>query len=295
VRLDERLLVNAIRSMPEASGASPRASARFDIPAYLARIGHAAGAHADVGTLRSVHSAHAATIPFENLDIQLGRPILLDADSLQAKLVTARRGGYCFEQNGLLRAALEAIGFDVTPLAAWVRMGSEADGGLRTHMLLSAAVGGEPWIADVGFGADGISEPLPLADGATSDQDGRRYRLVKLPDDLWVLQRDRPLPPGWFDLYAFTLERATDADYAAGNRYTAQDPASPFVRSLTAQLGAGEARPVLRNRHLVEAWPDGERHVARLHADDELLAVLDERFGLRFEPGTEFRALRHHE
>jgi N-hydroxyarylamine O-acetyltransferase len=281
--------------MAGARGAPPTGSAGFDLAGYLTRIGHGAATEADFGTLHAVHSAHAAAIPFDNLDIQLGRPILLDADSLQAKLVTARRGGYCFEQNGLLRAALEAIGFDVTPLAAWVRMGSEADSGLRTHMLLSVAVGGEPWIADVGLGADGISEPMPLGDGATSDQDGRRYRLVKRPDDLWVLQRDRAASPGWFDLYAFTLEPATDADYAAGNRYTSQDPASPFVRSLTAQLGAGEARPVLRNRHLVEAWPDGERHVARLHADDELLAVLDERFGLRFESGTEFRALRHHE
>ena len=274
--------------MNDADGASTHP---FGLDAYLERIGHAPVSGAGLDVLRSIHSAHARTVPFENLDIQLGRPIRLDPESLEAKLVGGRRGGYCFEQNGLLLLALEAVGFDVTPLAAWVRMGSEAESGLRTHMLLEVNVDGEPWIADVGFGADGISEPMALGDGATSEQDGRSYRLVMLPDDLWVLQQRRSAPPGWFDLYAFTREPATQEDYEAGNRYTSEDPDSPFVRSLTAQWGAGEVRPVLRNRHLVEAWPDGERHVARFHDDDELLAALDERFGLRFPTDTRFRAL----
>jgi N-hydroxyarylamine O-acetyltransferase len=272
---------------------SDGSSAPFGLAAYLERIGHAPVGGPSLPALRSIHSAHARSIPFENLDIQVGRPILLDRASLQAKLVEGRRGGYCFEQNGVLQAALEAVGFDVTPLAAWVLPDSEGAGDLRTHMLLEVSTGGEPWIADVGFGADGISEPVALADGATSEQDGRVYRLVKQPDDLWVLQQQRAEPTGWLDLYAFRREAATREDYEAGNRYTSQDPVSPFVRSLTAQWGAGEVRPVLRNRHLVEAWPDGERHVARYHEDDELLAVLDERFGLRFPPETRFRAFHH--
>jgi len=182
----------------------------------------------------------------------------------------------------------------VTPLAAWVGVGDEARIGLRTHMLLRVDLDGEPWIADVGFGADGIAEPMPLADGVTAEQDGRDYRLVKHPDELWILQRDRADRSGhlrWLDLYAFTLEPATADVYEAGNRWTSSDPASPFVHSLTAQLGAGEVRPVLRNRHLVEEWPDGERHVARLHHDEDVLEVLADRFGLSFPPGTTFRAL----
>ncbi len=267
----------------------------MDLPGYLLRIGWAANGtrEADVRTMKGVHRAHAASIPFENLDIQLGRRIRLDPASLQAKLVGGRRGGYCFEQNGLLLGALTALGFDVTPLAAWVPA-DDAPGGLRTHMLLRVDLDHEPWIADVGFGADGIAEPMPLEDGATAEQDGRRYRLVKQADDLWVLQRDRAdrhHGVGWFDLYAFTLEPATSEDYEIGNRYTSTDPGSPFVRSLTAQFDAGEVRPVLRNRHLVEDWPDGERHVARLHRDEEVLEVLAERFGLSFPPDTRFRAL----
>jgi N-hydroxyarylamine O-acetyltransferase len=272
---------------------SDGSAAPFGLAAYLERIGPAPVGDPDLRALRSIHSAQARAIPFENLDIQLGRPILLDRASLQAKLVDGRRGGYCFEQNGLLRAALEAVGFEVTPLAAWVRPDSKEKDDLRTHMLLEVRVGGEPWIADVGFGADGIAEPVPLADGAESEQEGRIYRLVKLPDDMWTLQRRQEGPAEWLELYAFTREPATGEDYQAGNRYTSQDPTSPFVRSLTAQWGAGEVRPVLRNRHLVEAWPDGEHHVARFHEDGELLAALDERFGLRFPPETRFRALRH--
>ncbi len=265
--------------------------AAFDVAAYLERIGHAPVGEPSLSALRSIHAAQARSIPFENLDIQLGRPIRLDSASLQAKLVDGRRGGYCFEQNGLLQAALEAVGFDVTPLAAWVSPDSEGAGDLRTHMLLEVSIGGEPWIADVGFGADGIVEPVPLVDGAPTEQDGRVYRLVRQPDDRWALQR-RAATREWLDLYAFRRQAATRKDYEAGNRYTSEDPVSPFVRSLTAQWGAGEVRPVLRNRHLVEAWPDGERHVARFHEDGDLLAALVERFGLRFPPGTRFRALR---
>jgi N-hydroxyarylamine O-acetyltransferase len=264
----------------------------FDLDGYLRRIG-VGRVHPTLDDLRVVHRGHAATIPFENLDIQQGRRILLDQPSLERKLVGDRRGGYCFEHNHVLMWALSAIGFEVTPLAAWVRLGSEASSGLRTHMLLRVEAEGSPWVADVGFGADGIPEPIAFGDGTELEADDRRYRLIRGDDELWILQRDWPSAGGWFDLYAFTLDPATRRDYEDGNRYTSSDPASPFVRTLTVQLSAGTVRPILRNRHLVELLPDGERHVDRLISDEQLERTLAERFGITLEPGARFRAIHH--
>jgi N-hydroxyarylamine O-acetyltransferase len=266
--------------------------ATFDLDGYLRRIGLGPRVGPTLHDLRAVHLAHARSIPFENLDIQMGRPIVLDQASLERKLVADRRGGYCFEHNHVLMWALRAAGFeDVTPLAAWVRMGSEASSGLRTHMLLRVEVDGSSWIADVGFGADGISEPIELADGAELTADERRYRLITGDNELWILQRQRPSPDRWLDLYAFTLDPATPGDFQDGNRYTSADPASPFVRTLTVQLSAGTIRPVLRNRHLVELHPDGERPVERLSRDEQIERTLAGRFGITLEPGARFRAL----
>src|SRR5690349_12744847 len=133
----------------------------LDLSAYAARIGYNGDFHPSLETLRVLHLAHATHIPFENLDILLGRPIRLDLDSLIRKLIDDRRGGYCFEHNALFAAVLEASGFRVRRLSARVRAGAQ---GVRPrlHMLLMAEADGEPWLADVGFGADGLLHPLPL-------------------------------------------------------------------------------------------------------------------------------------
>src|SRR5687767_10168065 len=127
----------------------------FDLAAYLERIGYAGTPHPDRTTLAPLQLAHATHIPFENLDILLQRPVRLDIESLQAKLVEERRGGYCFEHNLLFAAALEAAGFSVTPLAGRVRYRTRRTLP-RTHMLLLVSVGGADWIADVGFGLEGL-------------------------------------------------------------------------------------------------------------------------------------------
>src|SRR6266550_822553 len=139
----------------------PAGSVSFDLAAYLRRIGYAGELSPSRATLDALHRAHATAIPFENLDILLGVPIRLDLASLQAKLVTARRGGYCFEQNTLFAAALEQFGFAVTRLAARVRLNAVAVNP-RTHMLLRVDVAGTSWIADVGFGGAGLLWPIPL-------------------------------------------------------------------------------------------------------------------------------------
>jgi N-hydroxyarylamine O-acetyltransferase len=141
----------------------------LDLDAYLQRIGYAGSHTPSRATLDALHLAHATHIPFENLDILLGRPIRLDLASLQAKLVAGRRGGYCFEQNRLFAAALEALGFAVTPLAARVRFGTTSILP-RTHMTLQVEVDGSRVLADVGFGVFGLLLPVSLEQTGESRQ-----------------------------------------------------------------------------------------------------------------------------
>ena len=143
-------------------------AAELDLGAYLRRIGLQEPPKGDLAGLRALHLAHATSIPFENLDVQVGLPIRLDLASLQAKLVQRRRGGYCFEHNTLFQSALEAIGFEAIACEARVRLGAPV---LlpRTHMLLLVRLDGGDWLADVGFGGEGLLGPVPL-DGSAHAQ-----------------------------------------------------------------------------------------------------------------------------
>src|SRR5688572_23000352 len=143
----------------------------FDLSAYLARVGQPPGSGADAATLARLHRAHLAAIPFENLDIQMGLPVELDAVSLQGALVMRRRGGYCFQQNALFRLALSALGFTVHAREARVRFAATLPVPPRTHMVLVVPIDGVEWLVDVGFGANGIAEPIPVDAGPTM-QDG---------------------------------------------------------------------------------------------------------------------------
>ena len=254
-----------------------------DLPGYLERIGYSGDLSPSRSVLEALHLAHATHIPFENLDILLGRPIRLDLASLQAKLVKDRRGGYCFEQNLLFSAVLRQLGFSVTSLAARVRYRTTA---LlpRTHMLLLVDFAGDQWLADVGFGAEGLLMPVPMASGQSVRQFAWTYRVIE-EDGLWVLQSLRD--DAWLDLYAFSLEPQQEVDYEIANHYVSTHPASRFVRMLTAQLQSPEARHVLRDRELVE--DRGETATTRiLTGNDELLEVLKHTFRLDFPPGTRF-------
>jgi len=256
----------------------------IDLEAYLRRIGYSGSLQPVPAVLEAIHLAHATHIPFENLDILLGRPIALDLVSLQAKLVTAGRGGYCFEQNLLFSAALQRLGFKVTHLAARVVYPSGRKLP-RTHILLRVDVAGATWLADVGFGLEGLLLPVPLVSGREARQFGWTYRAVEANRE-WTLQSLRN--GAWTDLYAFSLEPQLAVDFEPANHYTATHPDSRFVRTLTVQLPTPEVRYRLRNRELVL---DRGGTVTRreLADDDELLSVLAEVFGLRFPTGTRFR------
>lgn len=255
-------------------------SAALDLEAYLQRIRYAGSLRPASSTLEALHLAHATHIPFENLDVLLRRPIRLDLQSLQDKLVRQRRGGYCYEHNLLFAAVLERVGFRVRGLAARVRIGGAS--GVprpRTHMLLRVEVDGDAWLADVGFGAAGLLLPVPFTDGAPAHQYLWSYRLIKdaLEPGQWVLQADGP--DGWHDLYAFTLQPQLQADYEMANHYTATHPDSRFVHTLTAQLPSASVRTILRNRELIL---DHGRTVARhqLRSSEEVARVLAEVFGV---------------
>lgn len=257
-----------------------------DLDAYLARIGYAGPLAPTRDVLKNLHLAHATHIPFENLDVLLGRGIRLDLDSLQAKLVTARRGGYCFEQNILFAAMLEQVGFRVTPLAARVRYRTTRILP-RTHMLLKVDVEGASWIADVGFGSEGLLHPVPLTAGEASPQFVWTYRVVR-DGEAWVLQSQ---PGGnWHDLYVFTLEPQHPVDYEMANYYVSTNPASRFVQTLTVQLPLPDVRHVIRNYDFISERPD-RLDQTRLAGDDELLRVLAGTFGLVLPAGTRFPIL----
>jgi N-hydroxyarylamine O-acetyltransferase len=255
-----------------------------DLDGYLARIGYTESLDPTIETLRGLHFAHATQIPFENLDILLGRPIVLDLESLQSKLVVGRRGGYCFEQNTLFAAVLESLGFAVTRLAARVRFGSTSIRP-RSHMLLSVEIDREPWLADVGFGGEGLLYPIRLDQHDAIDQGAWIFR-VKDEGNIQVLQSLHT--EGWFDLYAFTREPQYPVDFVVSNHCTSTYPHSPFVQSLVVQRTGLDARWTLRNRELTEQRP-GRQTTTSVPDDDALLVTLAEVFGLHFPAVTRFR------
>lgn len=257
----------------------------FELQSYLARIGTVDVGRADLPTLTRLHRAHSSAIPFENLDIQMRRPIALDAASLQAALVHRRRGGYCFQQNALFRLALRALGYQ--PRSHEGRVFDPSGAMLpRTHMVLTVAVDGIDWLVDVGFGGLGIVEPITL-DGTVFDQDGWRYRVV-LDGRFHLLDRARI--GGWDDLYRFTTEPAEDVDYVVGNWYTSTHPDSKFVRTLTVQRMLGRSRHVLRGLVYSVATGGGDWQTRTL-ARNELVPVLRDVFGLDVPDDARFRAL----
>ncbi len=203
----------------------------IDIDAYLARIGLGLLPTIDADGLASIQRAHRLAIPFENLDIRLGRGISLDPTHVFDKLVHRRRGGYCFEQNQLFLRAVTALGFDARPLLA--RVWLFADGvPPRTHTLNLIQIDGQPWIADAGFGG-GYSPPMPLVDGAEADApDGSRFRLVTDPDHGWLLERTDAAPDSaadWRPQYSFTLEPVATADLAMSNHWASTRPDTRFT------------------------------------------------------------------
>jgi len=161
----------------------------MDLAAYLRRIGYAGSITPTPETLRLVHRAHLETVPFENLDISLGRKITIDEDAFIRKVVEERRGGFCYELNGAFAALLRAMGFPVTLLSARVPTMDGSDGPEFDHLTLRVDLD-HPWLADVGFG-DGFLDPLLLKAGIQQKQDHATFRITETGGVL-NLERQQP-------------------------------------------------------------------------------------------------------
>lgn len=232
----------------------------FDLDAYLARIALARPENDGQG-LAAVQRAHRLAIPFENLDVLLGRPIRIESDAVFAKLVTAKRGGYCFEHNRLLLDALAALGFAARPLLARVWLDAVATPPLA-HALTLVDIGGEPWIADAGFGGS-YAPPMRLSHGEeVMAPDGARFRLTET-DGTWLLERDGPATStdgrgngaGFQRQYSFTLADVHDSDLALSNHWTSTAPESRFTRHIIASIVLREGFARLTDRHYARATP----------------------------------------
>jgi N-hydroxyarylamine O-acetyltransferase len=259
----------------------------FDVDAYLARIGYSGPRVPTLPVLHALTAAHSQTIPFENLDVLLGRPIDLQPDAIFDKLVEGRRGGYCFEQNGLFLHALEALGFRVRPLSARVRIDRPRDyTPPRTHMFLRVEVADESWLTDVGVGALSLTAALRLAaDGVQETPHGHR-RIVR-EGDRWFHQAR--FGDTWTDVYEFTGEEMPPIDRLVANWFTSAHPESHFRNRLIVARAAPDGRRItLLNRELKLRDRHGVATTQVIDSADALRDALAQHFGLHFPEGTRF-------
>ncbi len=268
-----------------------------DLDAYFARLGLDGPRPPTLATLSAIVLAHIRAIPFENLDVLLGRGIDLDPAAVEHKLVHARRGGYCFEHNSHLLHVLGALGFAVTPLSARVRVNRARDyTPPRTHVFVRVDLDGTPWLADVGVGGLSPTAPLRLDTEAEQATPHEPRRLVR--DGAWDglamrgpdarMFHQVKLGDAWVDVCELTMEPMPPIDREVGNWFTSTHPRSHFRDRLMAARATGAGRITVLNRELTIRDRDGRAETRTIADPDELLAVLDDHFGLRFPPGTRF-------
>lgn len=261
-------------------------AAALDLGRYLTRVGLADRADTlvpDHHTLRAVHRAHVDAIPFENLEIVLGRPVPLDVASLQRKLIDQQRGGYCYEQNLLLAAVLHRLGFRVEGFGARIRLGADRIRPTSHALLHVTDDDGAEWIADVGFGGGGLLEPIPFAPGAEMRQGRWTFRLDRIDataEAQWVLRSLQPDGP--LDLYAFTARPHHPVDYGVYNHFTSTHPRSPFTGRPMIQHTRPDIRRALRGTELSETHPDTDPKVSEV-APEEVPGILRDTFGIALD------------
>lgn len=269
----------------------------LDLDAYFRRIRDSGPRTPTLATLQRLIGAHARSIPFENLDILLGRPISLRLEDIEAKLVHAGRGGYCFEQNTLMLHVLRELGFEVQPLSARVRIGQPREFvPQRTHLVLRVRLDGASWLADVGVGALTPTAALRLSLEGEQETPHETRRLVakgswtgfdlRAPDARLIHQA--LLGDTWRDVCELTLEEMHPIDRELGNWYTSAHPESSFRNRLVVALAREQGRTTLQNWELKQRAADGRTSSRLVSSPEELLEVLAQEFGLIFEPGTRF-------
>ena len=247
----------------------------MNISAYLERINYQGATTPSAETLRALQFAHLLAVPFENLSIHAGEPIVLEDEALFKKIVGSRRGGFCYEVNGLFAALLRALGFDVTMLSAEV---ANADGAYSQpfdHMTLMVQLD-ERWLVDVGFG-DSFLEPLLLDD--TNEQPRRDdvYRIATAGAFFILLRREMN---EWKPQYRFTLQPHVYNDYAQMCHYHQTSPQSHFTQKRICSLPTDSGRITISDMLWIETSRVTGRLERPLESSEEYATVLRERFGI---------------
>jgi N-hydroxyarylamine O-acetyltransferase len=252
----------------------------FDLSKYLDRIGLRLPGTGRAG-LSAVHRAHMTGIPFENIEPLLGKVPSLDPAELFDKLVTRKRGGYCFEHNGIYAAALRALGFEITPVLGRVRNGAR-EGGARTHQAHLVALDDGLWLTDVGFGGHSPLAPLPVRFGHEYDAPNGRYRFVEdMQSGETVLERLSG--EDWVALWGWDDYPVRPVDIEAANVVTACWDKAPFSSNLMAAFHGPQGRVTLFNRACSRGLPPDLD--TRILDDAEALgAVLAGDFALDLSP-----------
>ena len=248
----------------------------MDIKAYLERINYHGALAPTAETLRALQVAHLLAVPFENLSIHASEPIVLEDEALFAKIVERRRGGFCYEANGLFAALLRALGFDVSMLAAEVANAAGGFGPPFDHMVLMVSLE-ERWLVDVGFG-DSFREPLLLDARSEQVQGSRAYRI--LPDGAHLLLMQRNDDAEWQAQYRFTLQPYTYVDYAEMCRHHQTSPQSHFTRARICSRATDEGRITLSEMRFITTSQNGGRQERTLTSQAEYAAILREHFGI---------------
>jgi N-hydroxyarylamine O-acetyltransferase len=245
-----------------------------DLDRYLTRIGIPGRPHPGLATLRALHRAHLRAIPYENLDVQLRRPVTTAREDCIDKIVRRGRGGWCYEMNGVLGWALEELGFKVTRLAGAVMRESFGDPFIGNHLVLKVELDEGAYLADAGFG-DGPLEPFPIAAGAFS-AGGFDFRLERADGAWWRLHNH---PYGGAKSFDFRLEPADEALLATQCLNLQTQEWSPFVQNLVAQCHTPDGLVILRGRVVRMVTPHGFTD-RTLDSAGELVCFLREAFGL---------------
>jgi N-hydroxyarylamine O-acetyltransferase len=246
----------------------------MNIDAYLRRIGLTERPAATLDGLRAVHAAHLLAIPYENIDVQLGRTVTIERPAIYEKIVARKRGGWCYEMNGLLGWALDALGFDVRRATGAVMREVSGEAAVANHLVLRVELPQGIYLADVGFG-DGPREPMPVAAGAFHSH-GFDFGLRRLDDRWWRFSND---PSGGAPTFDFNLDAADENQLAEKCAFLQTSPSSPFVQNLVAQRHVADGVQILRGRVLRHVKPDGTRERVLADADD-LVATLQSVFAL---------------
>jgi len=262
----------------------------LDLSAYLDRINYRGSLEPNYETLRALHLAHLLSVPFENLSIHIKQPIVLNDESLYKKIVENRRGGFCYELNGLFTWALRTIGFDVKMLSAGV-INEQSDYAPDFDHLTLLVESDKRYLADVGFGNSFI-EPLLLDNREPQIQpDGKFYRIIEDGANLflqvkeekseWIVQKKKG---EWVSQYRFTLTPYQYTDYEDMCRYHQTSPESHFTQKRVCTLLTQDGRVTLSNNRFIKTV-HGEREEKVLETEEEISNLMKEVFGIELNKG----------